>query len=159
MTIVVKILVATMTGTAELVAEEAQEVLEAKGIRAEVELMDGLECDVFDDSERVYLIASSTYGQGDVPDNGQKLSQSLANTNPDLSAITYGIIALGDRTYVQTFCNGGLTFDRQLSALGAKRVGEVYKHDASSGTLPEDEIIPWAEGWADDLVEALKQAA
>lgn len=159
MSIHVKILVATMTGTAELVAEEVQEVLESKGIGAEVELMDGLDCRVFDDPDPVYLIASSTYGQGDVPDNGQTLIKSLTESKPDLSRINYGVIALGDRTYVQTFCNGGLTFDRELSALGATRVGAVYKHDASSGTLPEDDVIPWAEGWVDDLAEALQKAA
>ena len=59
------------------------------------------------------------------------------------------MIALGDLTYKDTFCEGGTRFDTLLTELGARRVGEILKHDASSGTLPEEVaaqwIIPWAE--------------
>ena len=56
--------------------------------------------------------------------------------------MTYGVIALGDTTYKDTFCHGGIRFDKMLTELGAKRAGEMLMHDAGSGTLPEEDGGP-----------------
>lgn len=153
-----KILVGTMTGTAELVADEVSDVLSDAGWEIEILLMDGLGPEVFE-SGGVYLICSSTYGQGDVPDNGQAFLEGLRERKPDLSGVRYGVIALGDMTYAQTFCFGGKTFDKELAALGAVRIGEPMLHNASGGTLPEDEAGEWAEDWANQVSAALDKAA
>lgn len=142
----VKILVGTMTGTAELVASEIAEVLEDRGAEGEIVLMDDLTANVFDPAS-AYIVCTSTYGQGDVPDNARALLESLKTQRPDLSDIRYGLFALGDMTYAQTFCFGGRQFDDILQELGARRIGECEEHDASSGSLPEDEAATWAEGW------------
>ena len=146
----ITILVGTMTGTAEQVAQEVQQVLESSGHLVTVKVMDDLDATVFRDS-RVFLICTSTYGNGDVPDNAQALYASLGNDRPDLTGITYGVIALGDRTYKDTFCRGGICFDEVLTELGARRFGEILKHDASSGTLPEEVAAQWAIPWAEQL--------
>ena len=142
------ILVGTMTGTAEMVAQEVQTALEAFGHAVAIRMMDDLDVTVFQ-PRGVFLICTSTYGQGDVPDNAQEFFASLERERPDLSTVNYGLIALGDRTYKDTFCEGGIRFDNLLTELGARRIGEILKHDASSGTLPEEVaaqwIIPWAE--------------
>lgn len=153
----VKILVATMTGNAELAAEEMAETLSGRGISAEVVMMDGLDASVFDD-DGIFVIATSTYGQGDVPDNGQALYQALVDGKPDLSHVVYGVFGLGDRTYADTFGDGGRRFDEALAACGARRVGERHLHDASSGELPEDEAAAWSARWADTLA-AVDRAA
>lgn len=149
------ILVGTMTGTAELVADELRDRLAGASLAVEVVPMDGLGPDVFKRGGR-FLVCSSTYGQGDVPDNGQAFFQSLQDARPDLTGLAYGVIALGDRTYGDTFCQGGRRFDALLTELGARRVGEPLFHDASAGTMPEDVAADWAEGWieavfADDV--------
>lgn len=149
----VKILVGTMTGTAELVADEIVDVLEDKGAEAEILLMDDLGPDVFE-AGPLYIICTSTYGQGDVPDNGQALFNALEEQKPDLSGVQYGVFALGDMTYAQTFCFGGRKFDELLAGLGATRLGERKEHDASSGELPEDLAAEWAEGWFEGAREA-----
>ncbi|MCO5101536.1 MAG: flavodoxin domain-containing protein [Burkholderiaceae bacterium] len=141
------ILVATMTGTAEMVAQEVQQVLEAAGHEVELRMMDGLDAGIFSTGGR-FLVCTSTYGFGNVPDNAQELIDSLESTRPDLSAVVYGVIALGDRTYGDTFCHGGARFDALLSSLGARRSGEVLQHDASSGDLPEEVAPAWALAWA-----------
>jgi MioC protein len=128
----ITILVGTMTGTAQLVAQEL-----------ELRIVDAA---VFK-SGSLFLICSSTYGQGDVPDNAKQLYESLQNARPDLSHVRYGVIALGDRTYAETFCNGGRRFDRVLSELGARRIGEILLHDASAGTMPEEVAAEWIDGW------------
>ncbi|MEX0922668.1 MAG: flavodoxin domain-containing protein [Rhodovibrionaceae bacterium] len=153
-----KILVGTMTGTAELVAEEVSDVLSEAGWKVEMLLMDDLGPEVFE-AGGVYLICSSTYGQGDVPDNGQSFLEALKQAKPDLSGVRYGVIALGDMTYAQTFCFGGKTFDKELAALGARRIGEPMLHNASDGTLPEDEAGAWAQDWAGEVSAALDKAA
>lgn len=55
----------------------------------------------------LYLICISTYCQGAVPDNACALYDSLAAEPQFLGHVRHGVIALGDRTYLQTFCFGG----------------------------------------------------
>jgi MioC protein len=142
----IKILVGTMTGTAQLVAQELELRLDDGETCAQAILMDGLDASVLAEGS-VYLICSSTYGQGDVPDNAKRLYETLQATRPDLAGISYGVIALGDRTYNETFCNGGRRFDAILQELGARRIGDILLHDASAGTMPEEVAAEWIEGW------------
>jgi flavodoxin len=151
------ILVGTMTGTAELVAEELQDLLAPRGIAVEIVPMDGLDETAFE-REGAFLLCTSTYGQGDVPDNARDFFERLQSARPDLSRVRYGLIALGDRTYSATYCQGGLKFDALLGELGAERVGEPLLHDASAGTVPEEAALEWAEPWADAAGLARKAA-
>jgi MioC protein len=145
------LLVGTMTGTAQLVAQELELVWgDNPGddglLQVETLLMDKLDCTVFD-REGVFLIVTSTYGQGDVPDNAKALYEDLKAKRPDLSRLRYGVFGLGDRTYAETFNFGGKRFDDVLTELGALRIGERVQHDASSGVLPEEMAVEWGEGW------------
>src|SRR5674476_399493 len=84
------ILVGTMTSTADYVAQAIQ--MDCAGLVEEIEikLMDGLDIGVFDE-DALYLICSSTYGSGDVPDNARPLYESL-DTNPKyLGQVRYGV--------------------------------------------------------------------
>jgi len=152
------ILVGTMTGTAELVAEEIKDALEPKGHAIDIRAMDGLDAQVFEPG-RTYLICTSTYGQGDVPDNAMRLYDDLKERRPDLSGVRYGVLALGDHTYAQTFCHGGQRFDELLDTLNAERIGAMMKHDASAGTVPEEAGVAWAEAWVAALAARLSEAA
>ncbi len=152
------ILVGTMTGTAQLVADEVADAVKARGIAVEVVPMDGLDAAVFE-GESAFLLCTSTYGQGDVPDNAQALFADLERAKPDLGQIRYGVIGLGDRTYAQTFCFGGKRFDALLQSLGARRIGEPMLHDASAGTIPEEVAIDWIEPWLDRFSAERDQAA
>jgi sulfite reductase alpha subunit-like flavoprotein len=140
------ILVGTMTGTAQLVAQELELTLDDGETQVQTKPMDGLDAGVFSGGG-LFLICSSTYGQGDVPDNAKNLYESLHRVRPDLSSVQYGVIALGDRTYAETFCNGGKRFDAILSELGARRTGEIMLHDASAGTMPEEVAVTWVADW------------
>ena len=142
----VNILVGTMTGTAQLCAQEMELALDDGETRVETLLMDQLDSSVFA-RDGVFLICTSTYGQGDVPDNARALFQDLGTKRPDLSRVRYGVFGLGDRTYAETFNFGGKKFDDLLTELGAKRVGERHKHDASSGIMPEETALEWCREW------------
>src|SRR5512140_745644 len=144
------ILVGTMTSTAELVAQAVQLAAEDDDVRIAIKPMDGLDAGVFA-SGGLFLICTSTYGQGDVPDNAKPLYASLQSARPDLSNVEYGVIALGDRTYAETFCFGGKRFDELLADLGARRLGHVFRHDASAGTMPEELAVEWALSWMESV--------
>jgi MioC protein len=149
------ILVATMTSTADYVAQAIQMDCADLVEEIEVKLMDGLDIGVFD-QDAIYLICSSTYGTGDVPDNARALYDSLDSSPKYLGRVRYGVIALGDRTYPNTFAFGGKKFDARLQGLGAQRIGEVWCHDASAGTMPEELGTAWCRQW---LAQALAPAA
>jgi len=158
MTEPITILVGTMTGTAELVADEVKDTLAAEGLAAEVLAMDKLTPAAFERPGR-FLVCTSTYGQGDVPDNAQALFADLERAKPDLTHVRYGVIGLGDRTYAQTFCFGPKRFDALLQSLGARRIGEPMLHDASGGTIPEEVAVEWIGPWADQFREERDKAA
>jgi MioC protein len=140
------LLVGTMTGTAQLVAQELELVWDDGEVQVETLLMDGLDSSVFE-RDGVFLLVTSTYGQGDVPDNAKAFYEDLKAKRPDLSRVRYGVFGLGDRTYAETFNFGGKRFDDLLGELGAQRIGERVQHDASSGVLPEETAEEWGQGW------------
>ncbi len=142
----INILVATMTGTAQLVAQELELTFGDDDTEIVVTPMDNLGPEVFS-GEEIYLICTSTYGQGDVPDNGKPLYDALRAQRPDLSGVRYGVIGLGDNTYKDTFNLGGQKFDELLAQLGAKRIGERARLDAAGGQMPEDLALEWMPGW------------
>jgi MioC protein len=152
----ITILVGTMTGTAQFCAQEMELALDDGDIRVETLLMDGLDSSVFA-REGVFLVCTSTYGQGDVPDNARALYEDLQKKRPDLSKLRYGVFGLGDRTYAETFNYGGKRFDELLTELGAERIGERHKHDASSGVLPEETALDWSRDWLAKVKERLAQ--
>lgn len=155
----INILVGTMTGTAQMCAQEIELALDGDDLQVVTLLMDKLEPSVFADRDAVYLVCTSTYGQGDVPDNAKALYEALCSNKPDLSGVRYGVFGLGDRTYAETYNFGGKRFDDILAELGAERIGDRLMHDASSGTLPEEIAIEWAEAWVAKVRERLAQTA
>ena len=148
----INILVGTMTGTAQLVAQELELVWDGEDAEVGTLLMDDLDASVFG-REGVFLVCTSTYGQGDVPDNAKKLYEDLRAKRPNLSHVRYGVFGLGDRTYAETFNFGGKRFDEVLAELGAQRIGERIQHDASSGVLPEEKAEEWAGEWLAEVRE------
>ena len=139
------ILVGTMTGTAEMVADELAAALDG----AEIVAMDGGDPAVLEGAEAC-ILCTSTYGDGEVPDGARPFYDTLRASALDLSGLRYGVIALGDSSY-ETFCEGGKLFDKALAARGARRIGEILCCDASSGDMPEEKARDWLEGWRDAL--------
>jgi len=154
----INILVGTMTGTAQLCAQEMELALGDDDVQIETLLMDQLDAGVFS-REGVLLVCTSTYGQGDVPDNAKAFYEDLKAKRPDLSRVRYGVFGLGDRTYAETFNFGGKKFDELLAELGAERIGERHTHDASSGILPEETALEWCQDWLAKVRTSLNETA
>ncbi|MBB6123090.1 flavodoxin domain-containing protein [Sphingobium subterraneum] len=146
MTLEITILVATMGGTAELAAEEIANYIEDSGGSAKIVRMENATPATLAQGG-LFVICSSTYGTGEVPDNGKPFYAALTHERPDLSEVRYGVMALGDSIYPNTFAFGGKKFDALFSELGATRIGDICIHDARGKIYPEDAAIEWAEAW------------
>lgn len=65
------------------------------------------------------VIVTSTYGDGEPPDNASEWMSFLKFTDElDISHLHYAVIGLGD-TYYPHFCQAGKDFDEYLSKRGA----------------------------------------
>ena len=144
------VLVASMSGVAEMVADEVGDKLTELGFQPRVVRMEKASQKMLD-ARDTYIICSSTYGTGDVPDNGQAFYELLTKERPDLSSVRFGVIALGSMDYPQTFCGGGKSFDTIFADLGAKRLVDRLEHDAKSGVYPEEAALEWVDGWVNAL--------
>lgn len=145
------ILVGTMTGTALCVAQAIEMSCSDLVSTVSIQPMDGLDIGVFeagDSNDELYLICTSTYGAGDVPDNAQALYESLAAEPRFLGHVRYGVLALGDSgSHPETFCFGGKKFDERLQDLGAQRIGDLCCLDASNSAMPEEQGVAWCRQW------------
>ncbi len=113
---------ASQTGAAESLARQAVESLARTGEVACLPL-DQLDVERLQAGGR-FLFVVSTHGQGEVPDNGRHFVRRVMNESVDLSAVEFGLLALGDRNYPD-FC----AFGRRLSAW-------LIGHGARAGFAP-----------------------
>ncbi len=141
------ILVGTESGNAQMVADYLDEVLTKIGHNIEI-ISEEAEAAAIDFPDReVVLICTSTHGDGELPDCLIPLYESLKADQPDLSNIRYGVIALGDQTYSQTFCQAGKDMDKIFATCGAQKVGERLEIDACTQPLPDEDAATWAKEW------------
>jgi sulfite reductase (NADPH) flavoprotein alpha-component len=71
--------------------------------------------------ERHLLVITSTYGDGDPPDNAKPFWEVIRNgTAPTVSELRFAVLALGDSSYPK-FCAFGKSVDERLAALGGHR--------------------------------------
>jgi MioC protein len=139
------ILVGTESGNAQMVADALKPVLEGAGHAVDVSDAAASAGDL--EAHDVLLVVCATHGSGDIPTNILPLAETLERQRPDLSGHRYGIFALGDMTYQDTFCGGGKNVDKVLALCGATRIGERLEVDASVQPLPDEEALAWVEAW------------
>lgn len=148
-----KIIVGTASDNALYVAQAVQAALVADFEAIDLHLANAQsQAELLDlGADEVALVCTSTHGNGDVPENLQPLYADLDQRPRYLGALRYGVIALGDSFYGDTYAAGGKLFDARLHDLGAKRVGEMLVLDASEDSDAEAIAAQWAQEWAKSL--------
>ncbi len=114
----VSILYASQTGNAEEVAGKLCRALATAGVSTALSCMSDYRVTTLT-RERLLLVVTSTYGDGDPPDNGMAFWRFLngAKASP-LPHLQYAVLALGDANFAR-FCQHGENVDARLSALQA----------------------------------------
>jgi len=92
--------------------------------------------------EKNLLIITSTYGDGEPPDNAGEFHRwLLGETAPRLEGVNFSVLGLGDTSYPD-FCKCGIQFDTRLEELGASRLFKRIDSDVDfDGPFKE-----WTEG-------------
>ena len=135
----IEILVGSQMGAAEYVAEQVAETLVQAGYEINIHLKPELD---HLNPTNVWLVITSTYGAGDLPDNIQPFADQLAQDRRDLTTLSYAVITLGDSSY-DTFCQAGKTLSLLLQQQGAKQLVTNLEIDVLTADLPEDQALVW----------------
>lgn len=132
-----EIIVGTMLGAAEYVADAIAEKLDASGhthtIHAEPNL-DEIK------TESTWIVCTSTHGAGELPDNIQPFAKQLESA--DLSAVNAYVIGLGDTSY-DTFCFGAKEMEKHIKNAGGTLITDALYIDVLEHPIPEDAAVEW----------------
>jgi sulfite reductase (NADPH) flavoprotein alpha-component len=123
------ILFGSQTGSAESLARNAAREAAQRGFVPQVlALNDFAQARLADGGKA--LIISSTWGDGDPPDNAADFWSWLkAEAAPRLDKLQFAVLGLGDKNY-SDFCGASKKFDERLEALGARRLAPRGECDA-----------------------------
>jgi len=121
---------ASQTGFGEELAWMTARALTEAGTPARILSFADLDLDALKGARRALFVVATT-GEGDAPDSAARMVRRLMAAPADLSHLTYGVLALGDRTY-DDFCGFGHAVERWLRSSGADPLFDTVEVDNGS---------------------------
>jgi MioC protein len=137
----VAVIVGTVYGAAQYVAEQAITTLSERDYQCQL-FEDASLKDVLAFAADIWLVISSTTGEGDIPDNVLPFYLQVKEQFPLLTDKRYAVIALGDSSY-ENFCGAGEQFNELLAELQGTEVAPMLRIDAIETLDPEVVALPW----------------
>nr|WP_296775022.1 sulfite reductase subunit alpha [Rhodococcus sp. (in: high G+C Gram-positive bacteria)] len=135
-----QILYGSQTGNAEALAQDAADLARTHGMDPHVASLDVIDMNALSAVRRL-LVVTSTYGEGEMPDNAQLFWDAVAaDSAPRLEGLYFSVMALGDTSY-DGYCKAGKDIDARLEALGATRTADRLDCDVEY----EDAAATWLE--------------
>ena len=135
------IIVGSVLGASEYVADALAESLQQAGHKAGIHLQPQL---AELDEDAIWLICTSTHGAGDLPDNIQPFAKQLKDVS--LTDHPFLVVGLGDSSY-DTYCHGAITMENLLLKQDANLLTPALHIDVLNHPIPEDKAVSWLEGW------------
>lgn len=132
-----EIIIGSVLGASEYVAEAAQTMLEEQGHSAQCHFKPTLS-DI--DLSNPMLVVTSTHGAGELPDNIQPFAKAIESA--DLSSVKALVIGLGDSSY-DTFCEGSRIIATTIESSGGRVLKPVFQIDVLHHPIPEDTAVAW----------------
>ena len=117
----------TQTGNSEGLAHDWAELASGMGLVPTVKDLGDVTPDEIKGTER-FVIVTSTYGDGDMPDSVQPLWDAISAEKFDFSKTNFAVLGLGDVSY-DLFCQAAIDWDKRLGELGANRAIENQNCD------------------------------
>ncbi|XP_062448133.1 nitric oxide synthase, inducible [Rhea pennata] len=135
----VTVIYATETGKSETLANSLCNLFNC-AFNTKVLCMDEYKiCDL--EKEALLLVVTSTFGNGDSPNNGKTLKNSLLTLKFLRKKIRYAVFGLGSTMYPE-FCAFAHAIDQKLAQLGASQLTPVGEGDELNGQ--EEAFRSWA---------------
>lgn len=142
-----QIIVGSMLGGTEYVAEACQETLNESGHQATVHLTP--EYSEIPKQDQIWLICTSTHGAGDYPDNLISFIESTDAAN-DLDQLPFFVIGVGDTNY-DTFCLAAKNIEKLLLSKGCIKKFKTLTLDMNEDIDPEELSQQWIIDHIDQL--------
>ena len=136
------ILFGSQTGNAAGLAEKTAKLAANYELNANVVDMEGYNPANLVGAKRV-LIITSTWGEGEMPDNAEDFWQGVNSSSPALAGVSYSVCAIGDSSYDE-YCKAGTDWDEKFSALGGTSIQQIQLCDV-------DFDEPWSQ-WVNSVL-------
>lgn len=134
-----EIIVGTMLGASEYVADAIAEKLSALGHSYTIHPEPNLD-DI--KTQSTWVVCTSTHGAGELPDNIQPFASQIKDVS--LAPVKAYVIGLGDTSY-DTFCFGAKQMEKQITDNGGTLLADTLFIDVLEHPIPEDVAVEWFE--------------
>jgi len=152
----IQIIVGSMLGGTEYVAEACEETLIELDYKVDIHLQPNINSIInntfptnieekkhnYSPKNPVWIICTSTHGAGDYPDNIKQFVSDLSHCAQDLSTVNFLTIGIGDSNY-DTFCKAAKEISKLLISMGCNELIAVKTFDMSEDIDPEDLVQQW----------------
>ncbi len=155
----VTILYGTETGNAEYCSDDIETALRAISVNCRVIDMGKYDFTELA-AERMLMIVTSTYGNGDPPGNARAFMTHLKEKKPRVDGLPIAVLSLGDTSFKQ-FAQAGKDFEQLLRDLGAVVVVERVDCDLDYETDAEqftESVVGYLEDHKDILTSRAPQS-